>query len=211
MNHSALIIFAKLPRAGEVKTRLGESIGMEQAAKVYKEFAEHAFTLADGVNAKDIVVYIFYAPGASEIEIKQWVGRPFHFIEQRGNSLGDRMRNAFDRTFADGATQTVIIGTDVPELDARTLHSSFAYLTSHDIVIGPSTDGGYYLLGMNVPTKDVFDGIVWSSSAVTETTLARIEAGNYSFALLPVLSDIDTEEDYRAYVQRRASARERNQ
>jgi rSAM/selenodomain-associated transferase 1 len=204
MNHSALIIFAKLPRAGEVKTRLGRSIGMEKASAVYRQFAEHTFTLADGLHSPDIRVYIFYAPGASEEEIREWVGREFVFVEQRGNTLGDRMKNAFDTTFADGATQTIIIGTDVPELNVDVIRSAYTMLSTHDIVIGPSTDGGYYLLGMNATTKDVFDGITWSVETVLHQTLAKLHSLMLSHQLLPSLSDIDTEEDFRDYRRRRS-------
>jgi rSAM/selenodomain-associated transferase 1 len=201
-NSSALIVFAKLPRAGKVKTRLGESIGMEKAVEVYQRFAEHAFTLADDIHSEGVDVYVFYAPGAGEEEIKKWVGRDFVFIEQHGATLGERMKNAFDRTFADGATHTVIIGTDVPELDSTTLRSSFEFLSTLDVVLGPSTDGGYYLLGMNAPIKNLFDEITWSTSSVFEATLRRISTINLSSKLLHSLSDIDTEEEYREYLRR---------
>jgi hypothetical protein len=202
MNHSALIIFAKFPRAGEVKTRLGKSIGMEKAVEVYKQFAEHAFSLADELHSEGVRVYIFYAPGATENDLKKWVGRSFRFIEQRGNSLGERMKNAFDTTFADGAARAVIIGTDVPELDAATIRSAYETLSTHDVVIGPSTDGGYYLLGMNALTKPLFDGVTWSVETVLQHTLATVQSLNLSYQLLPQLSDIDTENDFRDYLKR---------
>jgi hypothetical protein len=202
MSHRALIVFAKLPRAGEVKTRLGKAIGMERAAEVYRQFAEHTFSLAAEVRSGGVRVYIFYAPGAGETEMRAWVGREFTFVEQQGETLGDRMKNAFDKTFADGATQTVIIGTDVPEMDTVTLSSAFAHLSTHDIVIGPSTDGGYYLLGMNAPTKDVFAGVVWSVETVLRQTLATVQSLNLTYQLLSHLSDIDTEEDLRSYLRR---------
>lgn len=203
MNFSALILFAKLPRAGEVKTRLGKSIGMGKAADVYRLFAEHAFSLADEVHAKGIDVYIFFVPDASEEEVKKWVGRPFSFVEQKGETLGERMQNAFDRTFQDGAKQTVIIGTDVPELDVDTIHSAFSILSTHDIVVGPSTDSGYYLLGMKPPTKALFNGIAWSTPTVLSETLLCIREHYLTHSLLHELPDIDTPADYHAYLLRK--------
>jgi len=202
MMRSTLIIFVKFPRAGEVKTRLGKSIGMEEAVEVYRQFAEHAFLLADDVESQGVRVYIFSVPGAAEKEVKKWVGRPFTFVEQEGESLGERMKNAFDRTFADGATQIVIIGTDVPELDSNTIQSALRILSTHDIVIGPSTDGGYYLLGMKSPAKNVFEGIDWSTEYVFQQTIDKVKALHLSFATLPSFTDVDTEEDYCAYLER---------
>ncbi len=203
MSHSALIIFAKLPRAGDVKTRLGQSIGMEKAVEVYKQFAEHAFTLADELSARGVRIYIFYAPGATKNAIAAWVGRPFCFIEQEGQTLGDRMRNAFDTTFAEGAVQTVIIGTDVPELHAAVIAEAFLLLQRHDVVVGPSTDGGYYLLGMKNPTKHLFEGIVWSTGSVLADTVRLLQAQNLTHSLLKELQDVDTLADFEEYLMRK--------
>jgi uncharacterized protein len=203
MTNSALIIFAKLPRAGEVKTRLGKSIGMEKAVEVYKHFAEHAFTLADNLHSKGVDVFVLYGPGAKQKEVAEWVARDFFFTEQQGTTLGDRMHHAFDLTFASGAMQSVIIGTDVPELDARTIQEGFESLAKHDIVLGPSNDGGYYLLGMNAPTKNVFAGITWSVETVSLQTITRIQSLQLSYHLLPKFSDIDTEKDLDKYLRRR--------
>ncbi len=206
MTHRSLIVFAKLPRAGEVKTRLGQSIGMKEAAEVYKRFAEHAFTLADELQSGGVSVYVFYAPGASAEEIRSWVGRPFTFIQQEGATLGERMKSAFERTIQDGFEQTVIIGTDVPELDAPVIHSAFQSLFSSDVILGPSTDGGYYLLGMKPPAKNMFEGIDWSTEYVFQQTIDKVKTLHLSFATLGELADVDTIEDYKSYVARRDSA-----
>ena len=202
MNHRALIIFAKHPRPGEVKTRLGTSIGMDAATAMYRRFAEHAFQLADDLSSSCLRVYLFYAPGATEEEVKNWVGRPFVFAQQEGESLGERMQRAFERSFSDGNEQTVIIGTDVPELDVTTIQTAFESLSTSNVVLGPSTDGGYYLLGMNRLLKDFFTGIDWSTDRVLEQTIQKMQSQALSFVLLRQLSDIDTEEAYRSYLQR---------
>lgn len=208
MEERALIVFAKLPRAGQVKTRLGMAIGMEEAVKVYEEFARHAFSLAESLASDGVKVYLFYVPDASEEQIRSWVGCDFVFAPQLGETLGERMRNAFDLVFRDGASSAVIIGTDVPELDAGIVARAFRTLDSHELVVGPSPDGGYYLLGMKPPVKDVFDGIVWSTEMVLRQTRERAEALRLSISTLEELMDVDTREDYRRYLERSRSVRQ---
>jgi rSAM/selenodomain-associated transferase 1 len=198
----ALIVFVRLPRVGEVKTRLGGRIGMREAAAAYKHFAQHAFELADDLESIRVEVYVFYAPEAKEEEIRAWIQRPFIYVQQEGRTLGARMQRAFDTTFARGSLRTVIIGTDVPELDAHTLRFAYSRLSSHDVVLGPSSDGGYYLLGMNAPTKNLFDGIEWSTVNVLQQTLSCAERLRLSYTLLPEFADIDTEEDFKKYLER---------
>jgi len=202
MSIQALIIFAKLPRAGDAKTRLGEVIGMQEAAEIYRHFAEHAFTLGKQLLEKESKVYVFYDPAASADEMRTWVGPLFHLIPQEGTTLGDRMHHAFEVTFAEGSERTVIIGTDVPELDLLTLEQAFNALSHQDAVIGPSSDGGYYLFGMNAPTKELFDGVAWSSEKVYHETIQRLRRLNLSFAQFDKLADIDTITDYKAYQDR---------
>lgn len=204
MRRRALIVFAKFPEPGNVKTRLGKSIGMEAAALVYRQLAAHAFSVAAECQSNGITVYVFYETGPDKEVVLQWIDAPlFILAEQHGATLGDRMRHAFNKTFDDGATETVIIGTDVPELDAYTVSAAFDAFLNFDIVVGPSTDGGYYLLGMKLPTKDIFDAIAWSTGSVIQQTLEKLDLLNLSVTLLKTLSDVDTETDYRAYLERR--------
>jgi len=202
----ALIIFAKLPRPGEVKTRLGSVVGMEEAASIYRGFAEHAFLLGDALAGSGVQVHVFYDPCASENDFRTWIGHAFSFAPQEGNTLGERMHRAFEATFAQGAARCIIIGTDVPDLEAATVLQAFELLSAHAVVIGPSTDGGYYLLGMNAPVKDLFGGITWSTSTVFDDTLKRLTKLSLSYSVLGELSDIDTVEDYRNYRRRRNDA-----
>src|SRR5437867_3767676 len=207
MNTSdALIIFARLPRPGEVKTRLGHSLGMERAAVTYREFAGHAFGLGNDFVGQGVGVYLFYDPLGEESAIRKWVSHPFKFFKQQGENLGYRMQHAFSTTFCDGCVRSMIIGTDVPELDSGTITDAFHALRSCDIVLGPSSDGGYYLLGMNDPTKDVFDDIAWSTHTVFADTIARIKQLGLAYHALPVLADIDTEDDYKELLIRRTTA-----
>jgi len=202
MRRDVLILFAKLPQAGEVKTRLGRSIGMENAANIYREFAEHAFGIAEELSFMGVETHLCYEPTVDEETIRAWVHRSFSFAPQQGATLGQRMYNAFRKVIEEGAKKAVIIGTDVPELQSTNVAEAFASLDENDIVVGPSADGGYYLLGMKAPLKELFDGIQWSTDTVFKATIARITDLKLSSAVLPVLHDIDTEEDLRQHEQR---------
>lgn len=202
MRRRALIVFAKPPHAGKVKTRLGKSLGMNVAAELYDRFAHHAFSLAEEMQRGGVTVSLWFDPEASAAEMRQWVNRPFQFHPQQGTDLGGRMKTAFETAFAEGAHEAIIIGTDVPDLRLEILLNAFDLLAAVDIVLGPSTDGGYYLLGMRRPVLDLFDGVAWSTDAVLAQTLKRIQALQLTSALLPELSDIDTEADYRAFLRR---------
>jgi len=198
----SLIIFARFPRQGEVKTRLAIGVGQVRAAEIYAEFSEHAFVMGENLRKASVEVYLFYDPLASSNEIRSWIKRPFHIVPQNGVTLGDRMKDAFERTFRAGADASVIIGTDVPELDQATVDEAFERLKNHEVVIGPSTDGGYYLLGMRSPAKNLFNGIAWSTQSVFERTVERLRESELSFSLLKTLTDIDTPEDYVKYLKR---------
>lgn len=204
MNSSnALMIFAKLPRAGEVKTRLGATMGMGRAGEIYAEFARHAFALGRNVQENGAAVYLMYDPASNEENVRQWVNQAFRFHVQTGKDLGERMRNAMALAFRDGFSRSVIIGTDVPELDAGTVADSFNLLETVPVVLGPSKDGGYYLLGMHVPMNDLFEGIPWSTGRVLDETTRKLKRLGVQYRLLQELADIDTEDDYRELMRRR--------
>ncbi len=194
-NDRSLIIFARYPRAGEVKTRLGAGIGMAEAAKVYKQLAEHVFEIGKEMEKTGIRVWLFYDPSASEQEMRAWVGQEFVFCPQEGSNLGERMHNAFRRTFAGGSSRSIIVGTDIPNLEAAVITEAFDLLELDEVVLGPSEDGGYYLLGMIDGVGDLFSGIAWSTPDVFPATLARVRGLKLRHSLLATLADIDTKED----------------
>ncbi len=177
---------------------------MERAAALYGGFAAHAFSIGEAVVPRGVSVTVFHDPGSGPEEVRVWTGGRFNLAAQVGDSLGERMANAFGHVFREGAGHAVIIGTDVPELAPATVLHAYELLAVNDVVIGPTTDGGYYLLGMNAPLKNVFTGIHWGGSAVYESTLCLLSALGLRHALLPILSDIDTEEDYHAFLKRTA-------
>jgi rSAM/selenodomain-associated transferase 1 len=195
-----LIIFARFPRVGEVKTRLARTIGSEAATDFYRLCAEHVFHESGIINC-DVDRFLFYSDGTDENQVREWVGSDFQLEAQTGDDLGERMKNAFRWIFERGAPKAIIIGTDVPDLSAGIIQAAIAALDSCDVVIGPCQDGGYYLLGINEPHTELFTGIPWSTDAVLEKTLDKAGALHLVVKQLPVLADIDTEADLRCWLE----------
>lgn len=192
-----LLIFIKNPRPGRVKTRLARTLGDVEALRIYRFLLEKTRRAALAVAAERWLLY------SDEIEPDdEWPVPDFTKLVQEGADLGKRMARSFQQAFAAGASKAVIIGSDCPELKGDRIAEAFARLDAADFVLGPTTDGGYYLLGMKQPEPAVFQGVAWSTPAVLEQTLAIIRALGRSPALLPTLPDIDTGDDWRAYQQR---------
>jgi rSAM/selenodomain-associated transferase 1 len=188
-----LLIFVKNPQLGKVKTRLASTIGEEAAMNIYRRLLDFTRKTAAGVDCRRWVCYSDFIPAAAE-----WPDAVFEKHMQSGADLGERMSKAFQAAFQSGASKVVIIGSDCPQITPEILHDAFQALDTRDFVIGPSTDGGYYLLGMRRFEPRVFEEIVWSTDTVCLLTQERIRETGGSFHLLPILTDIDTEEDLRA-------------
>lgn len=192
-NTDSLIIFLRHPKNGQVKTRLAKTTSKDFAIKFYKQCAEKIFHTTKeilGINR-----LAFYSNQSEKKEVVAWLGDEFLFIPQEGDDLGSRMKNAFNNAFNIGSEKVIIIGTDIPELSIVIIKDAFSALNKNDVVIGPSKDGGYYLLGLNKMHSELFDEIEYSTSLVLSETIARIKDLGLSYHLLPVLSDVDTEAD----------------
>jgi len=200
----ALIVFARYPRVGLVKTRLAATLGAESAAAFYRCCAERLFAEAGRLCCRR---YLFYAAEAQAEEMQAWVGPRFTCLAQREGDLGERMAAAFARVFAEGNEQAVIVGTDIPDLTAAILTQAFERLAHEDIVIGPAYDGGYYLLGMRHLHRELFREMAWSTAAVFEQTLQVVAHLGLQVYHLPMLRDIDTEEDLRQWLAVRETKR----
>jgi rSAM/selenodomain-associated transferase 1 len=200
-----LVVFARYPRRGEVKTRLASTIGREAAAEFYKLCAERVLRETEKLS-KDVELFLFYADGTNELEIREWIGERFRLAPQIGADLGARMGNAFESVFSHGAQKAIIVGTDVPDLTADVIEDAFNALGSHELVVGPCEDGGYYLLGMKEVHGELFAGIPWSTDQVLETTLAAVRNKGLTVHVLQTLADVDTEEDLKRWVASGASS-----
>jgi len=198
---NVLIIFARYPVLGKVKKRLASSLGKEFAMGFYKECSNHLFAEIKR-NQNDFFTPFLFCSEKDELnKMIDWAGSGFEYCYQEGNDLGERMSNAFNKVFTLGAKKTVIIGTDVPDISNNLITSSFSLLDEKDFVIGPSIDGGYYLLGMKNLNCDLFSGISWSTETVLDHTINRIEKNNFSFAKLKQLHDIDDEQSLKLWMK----------
>lgn len=190
-----VLVFVRAPEAGRVKTRLAVAIGAEAALGVYTRLAEHTLAEARALAAEGAEVRVHHAPADAGDAVRAWLGEGLVYLPQAEGDLGTRMRDAFARAFADGADRVVIVGSDLPALDADLLRRAFSLLDAHPAVIGPARDGGYYLLGMRAMIGGVFDGIAWSTPDVLAATLERFRAAGVHPALLEELSDVDEADD----------------
>jgi rSAM/selenodomain-associated transferase 1 len=187
---SALIIFVRNPVLGKVKTRLAASLGDQKALEIYKSLLTHTLEISKDLKEDK---YIFYEDFISSQDI--WPNDIYNKKLQQGNSLGDRMKDAFDLLFKKGFGKAIIIGSDCFELTPEVLNDAFNRLSTNDIVIGPATDGGYYLLGMNHFIPVLFDDKQWSSSSVYADTVSQIRRLGKTFYSLTMMNDVDEESD----------------
>jgi rSAM/selenodomain-associated transferase 1 len=189
MSNDTLLIFARNPVYGKVKTRLAATIGNDKALQIYQQLVEHTAAVTQPINANRLVYYSDFIANNDA-----WNNNYLKAM-QRGTDLGERMSNAFKDILESGTNKAIVIGTDCYELNTDIIANAFTKLTHFDIVIGPALDGGYYLLGMNNYHPELFNDIRWSTDSVLNDTLDRCAELDLRYFLLPVLSDIDNEND----------------
>ncbi len=192
MEKNLLMIFIKNPVEGKVKTRLAASVGSTNALQVYKKLLRHTQDVAIQVDCDRQVWY------SSMIDRRDsWNTDLFDKKLQQGDDLGERMSVAFRKGFETGYKNVVIIGSDCPDLTPQHIDKAFEELESNDAVIGPSKDGGYYLLGLTGVRPELFNDIAWSTPEVYEKTTELFGRLEMSFSTLEILNDIDTLEDLK--------------
>jgi len=193
MKEAGLIIFIKNPILGKVKTRLAASIGDEAALGVYNKLSEHTRAVASQVEATRFLYY------DSEINFQDdWSQNLFEKKIQVTGDLGSRMSDAFE-TCLERCNKVLIIGSDCPELSLAFIESAFRKLEFADVVIGPTLDGGYYLLGMKAHHDFLFADMTWSTDTVFSETENRIKKNGLLYALCPTLSDLDNIDDLNKF------------
>ena len=193
-----IIVFAKNPVPNQVKTRLIPTLSPEQAATVYTAFlTDWCEVLA---KLRDVDITIAYTPEEARCDLQALIGDDVLYIPQIGIDLGERLTSATQWATEQGYTKILLVGSDSPTLPISYILKASIRLDSRDIVIGPSTDGGYYLIGfsatniaMTVPF--IFEEIAWSTADVLQQTVARIQSLKATIGLLPPWYDIDTAED----------------
>lgn len=195
----ALIIFARNPVRGKVKTRLAATMGDDKALSIYQSLLEHTVQITQQLPCDR---YVFYADGISKNDV--WPDDLYLKKNQEGKDLGQRMLHAFDTLFQQGYQKIIIIGTDCFELSSFILLDAFTALDEKEVVIGPSEDGGYYLLGMRQFFPFLFEEKAWSTDSVYSSTVQQLVIQNIRYEILPILNDIDTEDDWKQYLQQQS-------
>lgn len=185
------LVFAKNPIIGNVKTRLGKTIGMEASCWVYKKLLKHTALILH----KSKLPYVLFENQTNGILHKIFYDSTSIQL-QEGSHLGDKMKNAFQWAFAQGYEKVLLIGTDLWSLHEDTLIQAQQALDQNDFVIGPSYDGGYYLLGMNKMNTKIFENVSWSTSKVFKETLLNVRKSSFFF--LDIANDIDSYENLKA-------------
>ena len=200
-NDAHILFFVKYPEPGEVKTRLAARIGTEKAAELYKNFV---LDLLAKLESTQLPFTICLYPRQKKELLMDWLGGGYEYSHQKGVDLGERMVTAFLEAFAGGHSRVILIGSDFPDLPQSFLEESLSTLNTHDAVIGPAMDGGYYLIGFRDRTfcPQAFEGMQWGMGGVFRQTLSILKDHRKRVFLLPVWNDIDTMEDLRQLVER---------
>ena len=204
-----LLVFARLPELGKVKTRLGESIGAERALAVYEAMLRDLLRSIGGSNEETEIEVLWAPTAAATGEALRRAFGDHPLAMQTGANLGDRLAMAFsERFFFHRAQKVIAIGVDDPRLSREMIDDAFALLESCDWVIGPADDGGYYLIGCRgaVFNTSVFRDVPWGSDAVLQTTLDRIQEAQNSVAVLPTRYDIDVIGDLQRFARENAGS-----
>ena len=207
---ATLLVFAKAPRPGEVKTRLARSLSgsgapdYDEAAAIYRRMGR---MIMDGVAGAPATLTVCYDPPGGEPEVRDWLGpAAARYWSQGEGDLGARMSRMFTRAF-ERAGRALVVGTDTPAVRADTVARALAALDTADVVLGPSRDGGYYLMALREDRPELFAGIEWSTRSVLAETVARAGAPGLRVTFLEVESDIDTAEDLAVEVPGRGRDR----
>lgn len=189
-----LIVYARRPLPGSAKTRLAAAIGEEEAAGVYARILYgYLLRLAKG-DLDDISLELSVA-SAADVPFFSAAFPEFEVRPQREGDLGQRLADSFEASFAAGAQYVVVTASDTPRLDPGLIHAALHALEEVPAVIGPCTDGGYYLLGLRAPGAPLFRGVDWGTRRVLEQTEALARAAGLKMARLPERTDVDTAED----------------
>lgn len=195
-----LVIFVKYPEKGKVKSRLVPGIDECRVADLYRCFIED---LLERISSGHYKFFIAFDPPEKEKDFSALFGKDFSYLPQTGADLGERMYNAFISCFAGGFRSVVVIGSDSPDLSRGIIEEAFQSLRNHDAVIGPTYDGGYYLIGFSANSLSgrFFENMTWSTDNVYTETIRRFDQEGVSFHVLPPWRDIDTADDVRALLK----------
>ena len=191
---NALIVVVKNPVPGTVKTRLQQRYTPKQAADLYTAFVKDTLETTRSLNIDKRI--IAYDPPDAENAVRKICGDDWDYVPQVQEDLGQRMYQALHQQLHQGAKHTILIGTDIPSLPAMYITQAFEILKHKDVVLGPSTDGGYYLVGLSRPCSEIFQNINWSTPTVLSETIDALKQNDHTLGLVPPWFDVDTPEEF---------------
>lgn len=190
--NSQLIIFVRNPELGKVKTRLAKKVGDAAALAIYLKLLSHTQAVTENLACDKAVYYSTFVDTED-----RWDNRKYQKYLQKGADLGEKMAHAIHAALASGYDSVCLIGTDNYELIPEIIENAFDILKSHDVVIGPAKDGGYYLIGMKKAHAELFDLKEWSTRDVFSETVKIINQLKLSYGETKPLNDIDVVEDLK--------------
>jgi rSAM/selenodomain-associated transferase 1 len=198
---SIVILFAKIPVRGGVKTRLAQALDGDLVLRLYESMV---LDTIDMLKQSGFPFRICISPPGAVEEARAWLGNGYAFMPQNGDDLGERMEQAFVRVFSEGFQESILIGSDIPGLSSVTVREAFSSLAEHGAVVGPANDGGYYLIGFSREAfyPEIFHSMPWSTPAVFRETLGRFATASRLVSVLPEHIDADTREDLIALLRR---------
>ncbi|MFT5837491.1 MAG: rSAM/selenodomain-associated transferase 1 [Candidatus Azotimanducaceae bacterium] len=184
----SILLFLKAPRRGHVKTRLAHHVGSERALRAYRALVARQWTaLPESAN-----IEVHYTPHDATVEMQHWLGKEEAYYLQSEGELGARLGTSVKAAFERGARTVTCIGGDCPQLHKRHFHEADQLLDDgHDVVFGPSEDGGYYLIALRSPFSELFEDIPWSTQHTLKASLEKAERLNLKVGMLETLYDID--------------------
>ena len=185
-------LFAKFWQPGAVKTRLAATLGDVESARIYQQFV---LTLLDRLANIAQHQYLCFTPGEHKPDFERISPEPWQLEPQTEGDLGLRMQTFFQNKLSDGHQRVVLLGTDSPNVPIDYIRQAFQDLQTHDVVLGPTEDGGYWLIGLSTEVPKLFANIPWGTEQVFEKSIAALKATNHSYSLLPTWYDVDVLED----------------
>ena len=195
MQPERLIVFSRYPEPGKTKTRLASALGVEGAARLQREMAEHALSRAQALAAGRPLGLEVHYEGGSTGGMAEWLGPGPAYHSQVGDDLGARMEYAFAEAFHTGAEKVVLVGTDCPGISTTILRSALNLLGLFDLVLGPARDGGYYLIGLTQQAPGLFRDVPWGTATVAARTLEAAAKLGLRTVTVDPLVDVDRPED----------------
>jgi len=198
---TCILLFVKYPDKGKVKMRLSIDLNEDIVQNLYRCFVQDTLTTVKKIDSQ---LFICFFPVESEKKFHKWLGTTLLFLPQNGTDLGERMKNSLIYVFTKGFRRAVLIGSDSPDLPKKYIKQAFTTLQTKNMVLGPTVDGGYYLIGFhtNMFTPGVFEDIPWGNQMVFQETMLKIKQAHRSVGILPMWSDVDTIADLKYLVRR---------